>query len=61
MGIAVKILCKRTDQLSAVYGNFRNTVHVFLEHNLALQSRGRIIKMDDYVFRTPDCIKGFSD
>jgi len=49
------------DKFSSVYGNFSDTFHIFLENNFSLQCRSGIIKMDNYIFSTTNCFKGFAD
>ncbi len=49
------------DKFCTLHGNFRNTVHVFAKYNFALQRRGGVVEMDDYVFRTTYCFKSFTD
>ena len=49
------------DQLCALHGDVHDAIHIFLEDDLALQGGGGIIKMNDYVFRALDRLKGLLD
>ena len=61
MCVALVCLGQLPDELGARDGDVDDARHVLLEHHLALQRGGGIVKMDDNVFRALDGVEGLAD
>ena len=60
-GFGRRLVAQGFNQLRAVDGNFRNTRHILLKYDFALQFGSGVVKMHNHILCPVNRLKGFPD